>query len=224
MHALILEDEASIREVEAVYLKKAGFVVAEVADGLEALRRSAEQRFDLFVIDVNVPGLSGLEVYKRLRQQTLAPIMMVTARSQDVDELIGLECGADDYIKKPFNPDVLVARANALLRRHGERELVLGPLTIDPQSRSVRKGDRAINLSSTQFNILYFLASHPGRVYSRSEIVDYAWGDPFDCDVLERTVDAHIKRLRKALEEGPAEPQLIQTVIGAGYKVNPAYA
>jgi len=217
MRILLLEDEAPIREVEAAYLRKAGFEVEEFSDGTAALQALSGGSFDLFLIDINVPGMNGLEVCKRLRAHTLAPIVLVTARSSDIDELIGLECGADDYIKKPFNPDILVARVRALLRHHGEKTLVFRTLSLDPATQTATKDGTPIRLTATQFKILHLLASTPGRIYTRGEIVDYAYGDPFDCAVLERTVDAHVKRMRKALDDSTSQPRYIHTAIGKGY-------
>jgi len=217
MRIAVIEDEQAIREVEAAYLRRAGFEVAEYADGPSALRGLSTPA-DLFVLDINLPGMDGLEVCRRLRQHSLAPIILVTAKTADADELAGLEAGADDYLRKPFNPEVLVARAGALLRRHGQVAITLGPLAIDPETQTVRKEVADIPLTAIQFRMLYLFAQTPGRVYSRSEIVDRAWGDPFDCDVLERTVDAHVKRIRRLVEDDPTEPKLLLTVIGRGYK------
>ena len=221
MRILILEDEAAIREVESAYLGRAGFEVLEFSNGLDALKALPKEHVDLFILDINVPGLSGLEVCRRLRRHTLAPIILVTAKNSDLDELKGLEYGADDYLKKPFNPDILVARVNALLRRHAGKVVKVGDLLLEPAAQSLSKKGESIELSAIQFGILYLLTSQPGRVFSRGEIVDQVYGDPFDVSVLERTVDAHITRLRKRIEEDPSHPHYILTSVGRGYRCNP---
>jgi DNA-binding response OmpR family regulator len=218
MKILLLEDEKTIREGESAYLRAAGYEVIEAAAGDEALRLFGQYEIALCLLDLNVPKIDGVEVCKRIRRLSEVPIVMVTARSSEIDELIGLRCGADDYIKKPFSPEILLARAAILLRRHSEKSLERGGLVIDPGQRSVTKNGREVSLTTTQFNILYLLASKPGAVFTRGQIVDKAYGNPFDIAVLERTIDTHIRDIRRLIEDEPGEPWLLLTVIGYGYK------
>ncbi len=148
------------------------------------------------------------------------PILIVTARGSDEDEVKGLEMGADDYIKKPFNPNVLVARAQALLRRHATKQLQFKDLVIDPETMSVTRAGQSVALTTTRFNLLLALASHPGAVLSRAQLVDQIYSDPAGHFVYDRTIDAHIKALRQAIETDPKQPQYIETVIGSGYRFN----
>ncbi|MDB5178546.1 MAG: response regulator transcription factor [Patescibacteria group bacterium] len=218
MKILIVEDEAPIREVEAAYLKRAGYDVAEAATGPAALELFEQSKFDLIVLDLNLPGLSGLEVCRRIRADSLVPIIMLTARAEDTDELLGLDLGADDYIKKPFKPPILVARAQALLRRHAPARLEFKDIAIEPAAMRVTQNNRAIALTTTQFNILLALAKQPGQVLTRDQLLDQSYDDPAGHAVFDRTIDAHIKAIRKALEPDPAHPVYIQTVIGRGYR------
>jgi DNA-binding response OmpR family regulator len=178
-----------------------------------------EQSADIVVLDLNLPGKDGMEVCKEIRKQSIVPIVMVTARAEEIDELIGLEAGADDYIKKPFSPAVLVARVNALLRRSGKGDIItIGALSIDANRQEIRVGDRTANLSTVPFRILQVLAQHPGKIYSRSELLDTAYGEQSG-DVYDRTIDAHIHAIRVALEVNPRMPKHVHTVIGRGYKL-----
>lgn len=217
---LIVEDENAIREVIAAYLARAGHKVVEAADGKQALELFGNQKIDLVVLDLNLPEMNGIEVCKAIRQKSQVPIIMVTARIEEMDELIGLEIGADDYIKKPFSPNILVARVETLLRRLGDSALHINGLEIDPTKMTVFKNGKELKLTTTQFNILYLLARNQGRVYTREEILERSTPDFLEKDVLWRTVDAHIKSIRKTIEETPEKPQLIVTVIGKGYKFN----
>lgn len=218
MRILVVEDEASIREVETAYLTKAGYEISEAANGAEALALVAEAAFDAAVIDLNLPGIDGLEVCRTIRESSILPILIVTARGSDEDEVKGLEMGADDYIKKPFNPNVLVARVQALLRRHATKTLVVNDLVIDPAAMLVTKEGQEVSLTTTRFNLLLTLASQPGVVMSRDQLVDHIYSDPAGHFVYDRTIDAHVKALRKALGDDPHEPHYIETVIGAGYR------
>ncbi len=219
LHILLVEDEAAIREAEAAYLRTAGYVVSETADGDAALEQFALVAPDLVVLDLSLPRRDGLDVCRHIRRSSSIPIIMVTARVHEIDELLGLEIGADDYLKKPFNPRLLVARVQALLRRAGHRAMTIGRFVVDPDKLLVRKDAQPIALTTTQFNILYRLMSQPGVVLSRDQLLDAAhdhdWGRR---DVFDRTIDAHIKAIRKRIEDEPARPRYLQTVIGRGYR------
>lgn len=219
MKILVVEDEASIREFEVTYLRDAGYQTIEAADGVTAVELFKTQQPDLVVLDINLPGMSGLEVCGAIRAASTTPILMVTARDSDEDEVAGLSMGADDYIKKPFNPNVLVARVQALLRRNEtSKRLQFKGLTIDPETMSVTRGDTSITLTTTRFNLLLVLASHPRVVLSRAQLVDQIYSDPSSHFVYDRTIDAHIKALRQAIETDPKHPQFIETVVGSGYR------
>jgi two-component system alkaline phosphatase synthesis response regulator PhoP len=221
MTILIVEDEPSIREFEVTYLRDAGYEIIEAADGQSAIDifGGGGQKIDLAVVDVNLPKLDGFEVCKAIRSSSAVPILIVTARDSDEDEVKGLSIGADDYIKKPFNPNVLVARVQALLRRHETtKQLHFKGLTIDPETMSATRDGKPITLTTTRFNLLLALASHPRAVLSRAQLVDQIYSDPDEHFVYDRTIDAHIKSLRQLIETDPKNPQLIETVIGSGYR------
>lgn len=220
MKILIVEDEPAIREFEVTYLRDAGYEVIEAADGQAAIDIFKQNKIDLAVVDVNLPILDGFAVCKAIRTTSAMPILIVTARGSDEDEVKGLEMGADDYIKKPFNPNVLVARAQALLRRHATKQLQFKDLVIDPETMSVTRAGQSVALTTTRFNLLLALASHPGAVLSRAQLVDQIYSDPAGHFVYDRTIDAHIKALRQAIETDPKQPQYIETVIGSGYRFN----
>lgn len=215
---LVVEDEASIREVEVAYLKQAGYKIIEAIDGQDALDKLINNKIDLVILDLNLPKIDGVEVCKKVRLESDIPIIMVTARVDEIDELIGLETGADDYIKKPFSPSILVARAKSILRRFDDQEAInVSGILIDPEKMLVQKGKKKIKFTTTQFNILYALASNAEKVYTRNEILDRAYDSSIPPDVLDRTVDAHIKSIRKKLDKRNNQ-KYIETVIGKGYK------
>ena len=218
MKILVVEDEDTIREVEKAYLVRAGFTVLEAVDGNEAIEVFNKNKPDLILLDLNLPVKDGIEVCKEIRTKSNIPVIMATARVEEIEEIIGLEVGADDYIKKPFSPSVLVARVQSLLRRAGSEKLEIKDLVIDPERMLVLRNDSKINLTTTQFNILYTLASRPGKVFTRDEILDKAYDETLPKDVLDRTVDAHIKSIRRVLEDNPKKPKYVLTVIGRGYK------
>jgi len=218
MQVLVIEDEEAIREVEVAYLNKAGYQTIEASDGREGLDAFEPELVDLIIIDLNLPVMNGLEVCQTIRMTSTVPILIVTAMGSDEDEVKGLEIGADDYIKKPFNPNVMIARVRALLRKQGSSRLEFDGLTIVPKSMSVNKGGKPIVLTTTRFNLLFVLASQPNTVLSRSQLVDQIYSDPSSHFVYDRTIDAHIKALRKQIEEDPHNPQIIETVIGYGYR------
>lgn len=218
MAILVVEDEAPIREFEVTYLRDAGYEVIESADGQAALDMFELHKPELAILDVNLPKVNGFEVCKAIRDTSSIPILIVTARGSDEDEVRGLSLGADDYIKKPFNPNVLVARVQALLRRHGAKQLIYKGLTIDPESMSVTRDGKKIDLTTTRFNLLFALASHPNTVLSRAQLVEQIYSDPSSHFVYDRTIDAHIKALRQYIETDPRNPEYIRTVIGSGYQ------
>ncbi|MGH3000756.1 MAG: response regulator transcription factor, partial [Gaiellaceae bacterium] len=217
------EDEASIASFVAAYLKSAGFTVRTTASGNEALRFVESDKPDLVVLDLMLPDLDGVEVCKRIRQTTELPVLMLTARDEDVDKIIGLEVGADDYMTKPFNPRELVARVRAILRRstaHGtDRESATirhGDLVVDAGRREAKVGDVEVQLAPKEFDLLWELLDHRGLVLTRDQLLERVWGYTFAGDT--RTVDVHVRQLRRKL--GDASP--IVTVWGVGYKVSPA--
>jgi DNA-binding response OmpR family regulator len=218
MKILLVEDEAAIREVEAAYLADAGFVVTEASTGPQAISLFETQPFDLVLLDLNLPGQSGQEVCRLIRNRSMVPIIIVTALSEDTDELNSLGLGADDFLRKPFNPQVLVARVQRLLRRYSPGIIKSHDLTLDATAMLVTLAGRPINLTTTQFNILLTLAQHPGRVLSRNQLLEQAYEHPDGHDVYDRTIDAHIRSIRRALGDNPADPHYIQTVIGRGYR------
>lgn len=219
MEILIVEDEKSIREVISAYLSRAEYNVLEAEDGEIASKILKEQRVDGVVLDLNLPGKDGLTLCKEIRQKdNTIPILMVTARTEELDELTGLELGADDYITKPFSPNVLVARVDALFRRIAPETLSIGDLFLDSGKMLVLKKGKKINLTAMQFDILKTLASKPGHVYSREALLNKVYKDGVESDVLDRTIDAHIKSIRKAIEDNPKKPKYIITAIGKGYK------
>jgi DNA-binding response OmpR family regulator len=219
MTILIIEDEPSIREVETAYLTQAGYEVVEAADGRTAIKVLEERTFDLVIVDLSLPHVSGLDVCRTIRETSSVPILIVTARNSDEDEIKGFEIGADDYIKKPFNPNVLVARTQALLRhRQSSKQLHFQGLTIDPGTMTVTKDGQPITLTTTRFNLLLALASQPNIVFSRMQLVNQIYNDPSTHIVYDRTIDAHIKALRQQIETDPHNPAYIETVIGSGYR------
>ena len=221
---LLVDDEDSVQKLLAYPLEREGFRVLQAWDGEEALERFAEEQVDLVVLDVMLPKLDGLEVCKRLRAESEVPIIMLTARDDELDKVLGLELGADDYITKPFSIREFRSRVRALLRRasaarqlspSGEVILVDG-LEIDLGRRSVQVRNKPVRLTYVEFELLRTLASHPGRVYSRRMLLEALWGG---ADYREpRTIDVHVRHLREKLERDPAEPEYILTVRGVGYR------
>jgi len=221
---LVVEDEVPLLTLLRYNLEKQGFRVEEAADGQEALLRVAEARPDLVLLDWMLPALSGLEVCRQIRRRPATrdlPIIMVTARTEDQDAVRALDLGADDYITKPFAMDSLLARIRALLRRSGsiasKGTLAWRDLAMDQDAHRVSRGGRALHLGPTEYRLLEFFLQHPGRVFSREQLLDAVWGR--DIHVEPRTVDVHIRRLRKAIN-GPGEADVIRTVRSAGYALD----
>jgi len=218
---LLVEDDPSIREVTAIGLGAAGFEVATAADGVEGLERFRVEPFDLILLDIMLPRLDGYEVCRQIRRTSTVPIVMLTARADTMDVVVGLEAGADDYVRKPFDLPELIARVRAALRRAGggaedAAGLRLGPLAIDVAGRTVTRDGVDVPLTRTEFDLLLELARHAGQVLSRDVLLDRVWGYDYLGD--SRLVDVAIQRLRAKVEADPAAPELIQTVRGAGYK------
>ncbi|MDP9469472.1 MAG: response regulator transcription factor [Chloroflexota bacterium] len=219
---LLVDDEAIVREVVERYLRQEGFRVDLAADGPEALRRFAAARPDLVVLDLMLPGVDGLEVCRRIRAQSNVPIVMLTAKGDETDTVIGLGVGADDYVAKPFSPRELVARIKAVLRRSEAQPtseddpLRFGAIVIRPDRRQVEVDGQAVDLTAREFDLLLFLAAHPGQVFSREELLDKVWDWAYASD--GGTVTVHVRRLRQKIEALPERPRYIKTVWGAGYK------
>ncbi|MGN9811258.1 response regulator [Micromonospora sp. BQ11] len=219
---LVVEDDASIREVAALGLRRAGFRVETAVDGRTGLAVWRSQPVDLIVLDVMLPGLDGLEVCREIRRTSQVPILMLTARTDTVDVVVGLECGADDYLRKPFDLPELVARVRSVLRRvtgpSARTTIEVGGLTIDPAGFTARRDGRELPLTATEFRLLLELARRPNQVFTRELLLEQVWQHGFLGD--SRLVDVAVQRLRAKVEVDPAHPRLIRTVRGAGYKLS----
>ena len=219
---LVVDDEAGIRELVGSYLRNEGFEVDEAVSGEEALARFGQGGHDLIVLDLRLPGLGGLDVLREIRRTSAVYVIVLTARADETDKLIGLELGADDYVTKPFSPRELVARVRAVLRRRrdGDSEaddvIRFDGLTIDIGGHEVRVGDAVVELTSLEFQLLVALAEAPGRVFTRRQLIERVWGWDFYGD--ERLVDVHVGNLRKAIGDAADEPRFVGTVRGVGYK------
>ena len=219
---LVVDDEPKIAQLARDYLEHAGFAVITAGDGPSALQSARTRHPDLIVLDLGLPGLDGLEVMRSIRSSGTTPIVVLTARDTELDKLLGLELGADDYVTKPFSPRELVARVRAVLRR-SERavkpaeRIEVGELALDvPRLRTTVTG-RSVELTATEFQLLATMAREPGRVFTRSQLLDAVHGVAFDS--YERAIDAHIKNIRRKLEPDPARPRFVETVYGVGYRV-----
>jgi len=215
---LLVEDEVNIAQIVREYLLKEGFEVIHEVSGLKALEIFNQQAFDLLLLDLMLPGLSGLELCKTVRQKSEVPIIMVTARVDEIDRLIGLEMGADDYICKPFSPREVVARVKAVLRRQQQSPSIKNTepvLAIDPFTFNVKVKGQSIDLTPSEFKLLSALAARPGRVMSRMQLLDTLSDEK---DVFDRTIDSHIKNLRKKLNPFLPDQEVIQTIYGVGYR------
>ncbi|MDJ0497999.1 MAG: response regulator transcription factor [Acidimicrobiia bacterium] len=222
---LVVEDEVKIARLVRDYLHQAGFNVLEASDGPGALHLARAERPDMIVLDLGLPGMDGYDVTRELRAKSSVPIIMLTARSEESDRIVGLELGADDYVVKPFSPKELVARIRAVLRRAdatlGGGEVVrAGPLTVDIPKRRVSVDGSDVSLTASEFDILLMLARQPGRIYTRAQLLDAVRGVSFES--YERAVDAHIKNIRRKIESDPKHPELVLTVYGVGYKFTDA--
>jgi len=218
---LVVDDEPKIARLARDYLEKDGFRVTNASDGSTALAMARRERPDLIVLDLMLPGMDGLDVCRALRRESDIPIIMLTARAEETDRLIGLELGADDYIVKPFSPRELVARVRVVLRRvrGGVRQpgvVRVSDLEIDLEGHRVSRGGQPVQLSRHEFTLLAVLAQHPGQTFTRAQLLDRLHG--FAYQGYDRSIDAHIKNLRRKLEPLPAEPRYVLTVYGVGYK------
>jgi len=218
---LVVDDEPRIVEVVGDYLRQAGFTVTTAADGERALSSARARPPDLVVLDLGLPGLDGLDVAREVRRTSSVPIIMLTARREEADRVLGLELGADDYLVKPFSPRELVARVRAVLRRteghQAEREqLVVGDVVVDTARRRVTVAGREVELTATEFDLVAALAGHPGRVFTRTQLLGIIHGVVVES--YERTVDAHVKNIRRKLEPDPQHPRYLLTVHGVGYR------
>ncbi len=224
---LVVEDEASIAEVVSLYLKRAGYSVQIASDGKQALNILQKQIPDFVILDLMLPQMDGLSLTRWLRDRSNVPIIMLTARREEIDRIAGLEMGADDYVVKPFSPQELVSRVRAVMRRLGreqsetesEKELIFEGLSIDPRSRVVKVSGDDVELTAKEFDMLYLLARHPKQVFTREQLLDRVWGGAQYID--PGTVTVHVRRLREKLESDPANPARILTVWGVGYKFEP---
>ena len=217
---LVVDDDVKTVELVKLYLNRDGYRVITAYDGVAALRLARESHPDLIVLDLMLPGIDGLEVCRRLRDESDVPIIMLTARTTDQDKLTGLGLGADDYVTKPFSPRELAARVRAVLRRlPGERgpdEVKHGQLTLNFPKHEAYLADKPLHLTAVEFKLLGVLAREPGRVFSRAQLIEKALG--YDYESFDRTIDVHILKLRRKLERDPSHPRYIKTVYGAGYK------
>ncbi|MDN5696648.1 MAG: response regulator transcription factor [Rubrobacter sp.] len=224
---LVVDDDAALLEVMSIMLLSEGYRVLTAEDGAEALRISEEEPLDLVVLDIMLPKMSGFDVLKRLRESTDVPVVMLTAKSQSVDKVVGLELGADDYITKPFDTKELLARIKAILRRFGRKEgasaasssaMRLGPIELDQEAYTVSRNGESLELTPTEFKILAMLMRRPGQAFSRNQISEaVSTGSHY---LASRYIDVHISRLRGKIEEDHRDPQLIQTVPSVGYRAS----
>lgn len=221
---LLVDDDAALLEVVSIVLSSEGYKVVTAADGAEALREVGQEALDLVILDVLLPRISGFEVLRQIREKSDVPVVMLTAKGQSVDKVVGLELGADDYITKPFDTKELLARIRAILRRFGRQEgksqegtLRLGPLELDPEGYTVAREGEPLELTPTEFKILALLMKRPGRAFSRTQISEaVSTGSHY---LASRYIDVHISRLRGKVEQDPREPRIIQTVPSVGYRV-----
>jgi two-component system OmpR family response regulator/two-component system alkaline phosphatase synthesis response regulator PhoP len=224
---LVVEDEASIAEVVSLYLKRAGYAVQIASDGKQAMDIFEKQMPDFVILDLMLPQVDGLSLTRWLRDRTNVPIIMLTARREEIDRIMGLEMGADDYVVKPFSPQELVSRVRAVMRRLGreqegsepERNLSFDALSINPGSRVVTIDNTPVDLTVKEFDMLYLLARHPKQVFTREQLLERVWGGAQYID--PGTVTVHVRRLREKLEVDPSHPTRLVTVWGVGYKFEP---
>jgi len=219
---MVVDDEDHIVELARLYLTREGYEVEGVGDGSQALARFGQIKPDLVVLDIMLPGADGLAICKEIRRQSQVPIIMLTARDEVTDKVVGLEVGADDYLTKPFHPQELVARAKALLRRarlepDAPKLIRAGKLEVDLERHEVRHGTARVQLRPKEFDLLALLSRHPGRVFQRSELLDLVWG--YDFPGYTRTVDVHVQQLREKLAAAGITDPSIQTVWGVGYRL-----
>lgn len=220
---LIIDDEQSIINLVSAYLRPEGYEVHTASDGPAGLKAARRLKPDLIVLDIMLPGLDGIELLTQLRRESDVYVIMLTAKTEETDKIVGLSVGADDYLTKPFSPRELVARIKAALRRYGKsgampdsRILKFNRLRIDPEARLVWKDEEQVELTAIEFDLLHTLAEHRGRVLSREQLLEQVWGHDFYGE--ERVVDVHLGHIRKKIEDNPAQPEFILTVRGVGYR------
>jgi DNA-binding response OmpR family regulator len=221
---LVVDDEPIVREVVVRYLEREGHRTLEAPDGTAAREAIERTPPDLVLLDVMLPGVDGLELCRWIRASSGLPVIMLTARGEEADRIVGLELGADDYVTKPFSPRELAARVRTVLRRSSprgpaEERLTFGEIELERETREVRHAEREVRLTAKEFDLLWFLASHPRRVFSRDQLMASVWGYTAALDT--GTVTVHIRRLRKKLERDPSQPRHLQTVWGVGYRLVP---
>ena len=220
---LVVDDKASVRQLLQDYLREQGFEVVVAANGREALYSARHARPDLILLDIMMPEMDGFEFLRRYRQEKNTPVIIITAREEETDAVLGLELGADDYVIKPFRMRELVSRVRAVLRRGenlptGEKVLRLGGVSLDESTREVRSGDQFVHLTATEYNLLHLLMSTPGRVFTRQQLADHLGDKGFAG--MERTLNVHVRNLRTKIEPDPDNPKYIETVFGVGYRFN----
>jgi DNA-binding response OmpR family regulator len=221
---LVVDDDATTRDVIVRYLEREGFEALEAEDGGRARAVIESAGPNLVILDLMLPGIDGLSVMRWMRSTGWTPVIMLTALGEETDRIVGLELGADDYVTKPFSPRELVARVRTVLRRSGPsaptvERLETGDLVLDAAAREVRKGDAEVRLTAREFDLLWFLASHPRRVFSRDQIMSRVWG--YDEGLDTGTVTVHVRRVREKIEDDPSEPRHLETVWGVGYRFTP---
>lgn len=222
---LVVDDEPMVTEVVERYLRREGFDVVLAADGEQAIATASASAPDLIVLDLMLPKIDGLTAFKRIRERSSVPVIMLTARGEEADRIVGLETGADDYIAKPFSPREVVARVKAVLRRaspaapSSSQSLRFDGLLIDPRTRDVRVDGQRVELTAKEFDLLWFLASHPGDAFTRAQLLDQVWDYQYIGDA--DTVTVHVRRLRVKVESDPNNPRHVKTVWGVGYKFVP---
>ena len=221
---LVVDDEPIVREVVCSYLQREGYRTLEAGDGSEARAVLEKNDPSLVVLDLMLPGMDGLELCRWIRSRSELPVIMLTARGEEADRIVGLELGADDYVTKPFSPRELVARVKSVLRRTSPEmvrteRLDFDDLTIDATTREVKKGGVELKLTAKEFDLLWFLARHPRQVFSRDQLMDRVWG--YSAALDTGTVTVHVRRLREKIEDDPARPRFLQTVWGVGYRLAP---
>ena len=220
---LVVDDEPIVRDVVATYLRRDGYRALEAGDGAEAKALIERAAPELVVLDVMLPGIDGLELCRWIRARSDIPVILLTARGEEADRLVGLDIGADDYVTKPFSPRELVARVRTVLRRvpgvRADRRIVAGPLVIDAGTREVLRDGEALRLTAKEFDLLWFLAGNPRLVFSRDHLLDRVWGHEATWD--PGTVTVHVRRLREKIERDPSRPEHVQTVWGVGYRFVP---
>jgi DNA-binding response OmpR family regulator len=222
---LVVDDEPTIRDVVVQYLRREGYATLEAGDG-DAARELLEREWpNLVVLDLMLPGTDGLALCRWIRGRSQLPVIMLTARGEEADRIVGLELGADDYVTKPFSPRELVARVRSVLRRSAaaderpDERVRFGDIEIDTAAREVRKHGSTLNLTAREFELLWFLASHPRRVFSRDQLMSRVWG--YEPAFDSGTITVHVRRLREKIEDEPAHPRYLETVWGVGYRLSP---